>query len=116
MKYAIAKTKYVRVPPRKARLVANLIRGKSVEEAQAQLAFCSMKASRLLKKVLSSAVANAEMQLDARRELLHVCEVRIDEGPYFKRAKAKNRGGRAPILKRTSHFTVAVGERERKGV
>jgi len=109
MSEARAITKYVRISPRKARLAADLIRGLSVSDATAQLLFGNMKASRLLKKTLDSAVANAETQLDARRENLKVVEVRIDEGPTFKRAKPKNRGGRHPIMKRTSHFTVVVG-------
>jgi large subunit ribosomal protein L22 len=108
MDQAQAITKYVRISPRKARLAANLIRGLSVEEAALQLAFCNLKAGRLLKKTLDSAVANAETQLDSRRENLKVVEVRVDEGPTHKRAKSRNRGGRHPILKRTSHFTVVV--------
>jgi large subunit ribosomal protein L22 len=110
MKTSEAVTKYVRVPPRKARLAANLIRGLDIERAASQLTYCSMKAGRLLKKTLDSAIANAEMVWDARRDQLYVVEVRVDEGPRFKRAKAKSRGGRAPIIKRTSHFTVVVGE------
>lgn len=109
---AKAITKYVRVSPRKARLAANLIRGLFVEEAILQLRFCNLKAGRLLKKTLDSAVANAETQLNARKERLKVCEVRIDEGPTLKRAKPRNRGGRHPILKRTSHFTVIVSAAE----
>lgn len=109
-----AYTKYNRVPPRKARLAADLIRGRSVEDASLQLTHSRLKAGRLLKKTLDSAVANAEMNWDARRDTLFVLEVRVDEGPSFKRAKSKSRGGRAPILKRTSHFTVVVGEQEGK--
>ncbi|MCB1111379.1 MAG: 50S ribosomal protein L22 [Chlamydiales bacterium] len=109
MKNAQAKTKYVRVSPRKARLAADLIRNKSVEEASVQLQFCNLKSGRLLKKTLDSAVANAETELDLRREDLKVVEVRVDEGPSFKRVKPKNRGGRHMIIKRTSHFTVVVG-------
>lgn len=101
-------SKYVRISPRKARLAAGLIRGLPVAQASLQLIHCGMKGGRLLKKTLDSAVANAETQLDARREDLKVKEVRIDEGPRLKRAKPKNRGGRHPILKRTSHFTVVV--------
>lgn len=108
MNNAKAITKYVRVSPRKARLAAGLIRGLSVPEATAQLMFSNLKAGRLLKKTLDSAVANAETQLDARRESLKVVEVRVDAGPTLKRAKPKNRGGRHPIMKRTSHFTVIV--------
>ncbi len=109
-----ASTKYIRVPPRKARLAANLIRGLQVEHAESQLNYCSMKAGRYLKKALNSAVANAEMGWDARRDQLYVLEVRVDEGPRHKRSKSKSRGGRAPIIKRTSHFTVVVGEKVAK--
>lgn len=105
---AIAKTKYVRISPRKARLAADIIRGLSAEKASEQLAFCNMKAGRLLKKTLESAIANAETQLDAKREELRVTEVRVDEGPTLKRAISRNKGSRHPILKRTSHFTVVV--------
>jgi len=107
-------TKFIRVPPRKARLAANLIRGLPVEDAGVQLGFSNLKAGRLLKKTLDSAIANAEMQWDARRDQLYVVEVRVDEGPRYKRAKSKCRGGRSPILKRTSHFTVVVGEKVAK--
>lgn len=108
MNEAKAITKYIRVSPRKARLAAALIRGLSVSEATSQLLFSNLKAGRLLKKTLDSAVANAETQLDMRREDLKVIEVRVDAGPILKRAKPKNRGGRHPIMKRTSHFTVIV--------
>jgi large subunit ribosomal protein L22 len=109
MNSALAITKYVRISPRKARLAAGLIRGLSVAQATVQLMHSGLKGGRLLKKTLDSAVANAETQQDLRREDLKVKEVRIDEGPTMKRAKPKNRGGRHPILKRTSHFTVVVG-------
>ena len=109
MNNAKAICKHVRISPRKARLAAGLIRGKSVPEATTQLMFSNLKAGRLLKKTLDSAVANAETQLDMRREDLKVVEVRVDAGPTLKRAKPKNRGGRHPIMKRTSHFTIIVG-------
>lgn len=111
MDRSIANTKYIRVPPRKARLAANLIRGLQVEQAATQLEYCNMKAGRILIKTLNSAVANAEMNWDARRDQLFVLEVRVDEGPRLKRSKGKARGGRTPIIKRTSHFTVVVGEK-----
>jgi large subunit ribosomal protein L22 len=110
MNDAKAVTKYIRISPRKARLAAGLIRGKTVPQATTQLLFSSLRGGRLLKKTLDSAVANAESKNDLRRENLIVKEVRVDEGPTLKRAKPKNRGGRHPILKRTSHFTVIVGE------
>lgn len=112
MNKAIAISKFIRISPRKARLAAGLIRGLRVPQATSQLLFSSLKGGRLLKKTLDSAVANAETQLDARREDLIVSEVRVDQGPVFKRAKPKNRGGRHPIMKRTSHFTVIVQTKE----
>lgn len=108
MQNASAITKYIRIPPRKARLAADLIRGMKVEEASIQLMFSKLKAGRLLRKTLDSAVANAESQLNVRRRDLKVQEVRVDAGPVLKRAKSKNRGGRVPVMKRTSHFTVIV--------
>ena len=104
-----AVTKYIRISPRKARLAAGVIRGNSAEEALTQLQYAGMKGARLLIKTLKSAIANAETVHGADRRDLKVKEVRIDPGPTIKRAKPKNRGGRAPINKRTSHFTVVVG-------
>lgn len=108
MIHATAKTKYVRISPRKARLAAGLIRGKHVSDALSQLTFCNLKAGRLLRKTLVTAIANAENEFDVNRDELVVDEVLIDQGPTMKRAKPKNRGGKHPILKRTSHFTVVV--------
>ena len=108
MQKAKAISKYLRIPPRKARLAADLIRGLGVEEASVQLQFCQLKAGRMLKKTLDSAVANAETQLGVQRRDLKVDEVRIDCGPVLKRAKSKSRGGRVPVMKRTSHFTIVV--------
>lgn len=105
---ARAITKNVRLPPRKARLAADLIRGLDVGAASLQLSASQLKAGRLLDKTLRSAVANAETQLNLRREDLFVQEVRVDAGPVMKRAKAKNKGGRVPVMKRTSHFTIVV--------
>jgi large subunit ribosomal protein L22 len=111
MNEAKAITKYVRISPRKARLAAALIRGRTVPEATQQLLYCNLRAGRLLKKTLDSAVANAETQLtNARREELYVLEARVDAGPILKRSKPKNRGGQHPIMKRTSHFTVIVSQ------
>jgi large subunit ribosomal protein L22 len=112
MATAQAKSKYVRISPRKARLVADEIRGLSVTEAALQLRYSHTKAGPLLKKTLDSAVANAENNLDLNRDSLSVLEVRIDEGSRMKRAKPKNKGGSHPVIKRTSHFTVVVGEKE----
>lgn len=108
MQRAKSVTKYVRIPPRKARLAADLIRGLSVEDATLQLLASQLKAGRLLEKTLRTAVADAENLFQARRENLMVHEVRVDAGPVLKRAKSKSKGGRVPVMKRTSHFTVVV--------
>jgi large subunit ribosomal protein L22 len=108
MQMAIAKSKFIRISPRKARLAADLIRGRNVEEAATQLMFSKLRAGRLLQKTLATAVANAEAQHNVQRRDLKVKEVRVDAGPTMKRAKPKNRGGSHPIMKRTSHFTIVV--------
>src|SRR4051812_30516340 len=95
-----ALTKYLRIPPRKARLAAGLIRGLKVEDAVLQLQFSGLKGGRLLLKTLKSAIANAETTHGVQRRDLTVHEVRVDCGPTLKRAKSKNKGGRVPILKR----------------
>ncbi len=112
MQHGKAISKYLRISPTKARLAAGLIRGLSVEEAKAQLGFSNLKAGLMMKKTLNSAVANAENLFDCKRENLRVIEVKVDEGPRLKRAKARNKGGRSPILKRMSHFTIIVGSEE----
>jgi large subunit ribosomal protein L22 len=105
-------SKYVRIPPRKARLAADLIRGLKVEDASIQLLYSQLKGGKLLKKTLDSAVANAETQLNIPRQKLMVREVRVDCGPVLKRSKSKAKGGMVPLIKRTSHFTVIVAPQE----
>lgn len=109
MQESRAFTKYVRIAPRKARLAAGLIRGLDVENAMTQLQYSGLKGGRLLLKTLKSAIANAETLHGVQRRDLKVREVRIDPGPIIRRAKSKNRGGRVPVNKRTSHFTIVVG-------
>lgn len=108
---AIAIAKGVRVPPRKARLVIDLIRGKSVVEADRILSNLNQDAARLVRKVLTSAVANAENNLNLKKENLFVSHVVANEGQVMKRMSAGPRGHAAPIKKRTSHLTVKVSER-----
>ena len=110
MGMAKAITRYVRISPRKARYAAGLIRGLSVENASLQLIHSKLRGGRLLKKTLDSAVANAETQLDARRNELKIHEVRVDPGPILRRAKARSRGSSVPVNKRTSHFTIIVSK------
>jgi len=113
MKFAKAITKYVRISPRKARRAAGMIRGLGAMEAALQLRFDKTKGAKLLKRTLDSAMANAETQLEIGRENLSVSEVRVDEGPTMKRAKSRCRGGRSPIMKRMSHFTVVLTEKRK---
>lgn len=110
MQTAKAITRYVRISPRKARYAAALIRGLDIEKAALQLMHSKLRGGRLLKKTLDSAVANAETQLDIRRDRLVVREVRVDPGPILRRAKPRSRGSSVPVNKRTSHFTVVVAE------
>jgi len=112
MKQAKAITRYVRISPRKARYAAGLIRGRTVEDATLQLISSKLKGGRLLKKTLDSAVANAETQLNARREGLKITEVRIDPGPILRRAKPRSKGSSVPVNKRTSHFTIVLTQEE----
>ena len=99
-----------RISPQKVRLVADQVRGMPVGRATNLLQFSDKKAASLIKKVLLSAVANAENNLGADVDELKVARIFVDEGPILKRmhARAKGRGSR--ISKRTSHITVVVGE------
>jgi large subunit ribosomal protein L22 len=105
-----AEAKWVRISPRKARLVAEHIRGRSVPEARSVLAFTSREAARELDKVLRSAVANAESQHQIPDDRLYVSAAYVDEGPVMKRWRARARGRVARIKKRTCHITVKVAE------
>ncbi|MDD3341366.1 MAG: 50S ribosomal protein L22 [Bacilli bacterium] len=106
---AIAKT--VRIAPRKARLVIDLIRDKDVAEADRILANLNKEASRLIRKVLISATANAENNLGLDKNKLVVKQAFINEGATMKRMRFGSRGHVDPIRKRTSHITVVVGEK-----
>lgn len=109
---AKAIAKYVRMSPRKARLVANLIKGKNIQEAEAILRYTPNKASRVLKKVLLSAAANAENNLELDRGTLYVKSAIIDQGPSIKRIKPRAQGRADRMVHRTSHVTVVVAQRE----
>ena len=109
---ALAKAKYVRIGPRKARLVADAIRGMSVGEALSKLQFTPKKAARLFSKVVSSAVANASQEQGVDVDNLYIKEAYVDGGPVLKRWRARAMGRAYIIRKRTSHLTVVVAERE----
>ena len=105
-----ATLKYVRLSPQKARLVADQIRGLPVERAVELLVFSNKKAASVIKKVLDSAIANAEHNEGADIDELRVSEILVDQGPVQKRFKARARGRANRILKRTSHVKVTVSD------
>ena len=108
-----AVAKWVRMSPRKARLVVEHIRGRSVPEARTVLAFTQRAAAREIEKVLRSAVANAEANHDLVGDDLVVSAVYVDEGPVLKRWRARARGRAARIKKPTCHITVKLTPMER---
>ncbi len=105
--------KYLRMSPRKVRLVINLVRGKGVDEAIAILKSTPKVAARAVEKAINSAAANATQNYGLTREDLFVSTIHADEGPTLKRMKAGARGRYKPILKRSAHITVGVAERQR---
>ena len=104
-----AKHRYARISSRKARLVANMIRGRDVQDALNMLKFTPNRAAVMVSKVLTSAVANANED-EADTDRLFVEQAFVDEGPTIKRWRPKDRGRAHPIMKRTSHITVVVEE------
>jgi large subunit ribosomal protein L22 len=109
-KLARATAKFVRVSPRKARLVADLVRGKSVQEARAILAFATRDAAVPVRKVLESAAANADNNHGMRSDELVLAHVTVDPGPTIKRFRPRAMGRATPILKRTCHITIGLAE------
>ena len=115
---AKAVAKYIRIAPRKVRVVMNLIRGKNVADAFAILKFTPKAGADVIEKVLKSAVANAENNFDMNVDKLYISSAYVDQGPtlinLFKRwtqIHPRSRGQAFSILKRTSHVTVVVAER-----
>ncbi len=110
---AKAVAKYIRISPLKVNFICDEIRGKQVDEALTILRFTpKKKAQENLKKVLNSAIANAENNFNLDRDNLYVKEAYANDGPQLKRWRPKARGMAYPILKRTSHIGVVVKERE----
>ncbi|MCD6482513.1 MAG: 50S ribosomal protein L22 [Candidatus Izimaplasma sp.] len=107
-----AQAKMVRISSRKVKLVIDLIRGKDVGEAFAILRLTPRAASPVVEKILKSAVANAEHNYNMDVEKLYVKEVFVGEGPTLKRFRPRAQGRATQILKRTSHTTVVVAEKE----
>ncbi|MCA9310638.1 MAG: 50S ribosomal protein L22 [Phycisphaerales bacterium] len=102
--------RFARSSPRKARLVADMIRGRRVDEALAMLQFSPRRASVMVGKALKAAVADAETVGDTTPDQLVVTESRVDEGPIIKRFRPKDRGRAHPIQKKTSHIVIGVEE------
>jgi len=105
-----AKLRYARISPQKCRLVADTIRGKSVDEALRTLTFTPKKSAHIVKKILESAIANAEHNHGADIDALRVSTVEVDEAPTFRRFRARAKGRGARIIKRNSHITIQVGD------
>ena len=107
---AIAKLKYARISPQKCRLVADMVRGQPVGRALATLRFTPKKGAEIVRKVLESAIANAENNHNADIDALKIARIEVDEAPTLKRfaARAKGRGNR--IVKRNSHIMILVGD------
>ena len=106
-----AVAKYVRIAPRQVRVVMDLVRGKNVAEAFAILKFTPKAGAEVVEKVLRSAVANAENNFDMDVEKLFVKTAFVDQGPTLKRIHPRSRGQAFKILKRTSHVTIVVDEK-----
>jgi ribosomal protein L22 len=103
-----ARARFLRVAPRKARLVADQVRGLPVEEARSQLQFSTRGAARDIAKLIDSAAANAEANHDLVADELRVADIRVDEGPVLRRWRARARGRATRVEKRTSHVSVAL--------
>ncbi|HWR23356.1 MAG TPA: 50S ribosomal protein L22 [Feifaniaceae bacterium] len=105
-----AVARYVRISSRKVKVVIDLIRGKSVREAQAILMYTPKAASPVVEKLLNSAVANAENNLDLSGDTLYVAEVFANQGPTLKRFRPRAQGRASSIRKRTSHITIILDQ------
>ena len=105
-----AHARYIRISSRKCKIVLDLIRGKSVDQALAILMYTPKSAAPVLEKLLRSAIANAENNLNMDRGSLYVAEVYANQGPTLKRYRPKARGSATQILKRTSHLTIILDQ------
>ncbi len=108
---AVAKNRFIRLSPRKLRLVCDLISGKPVDEALSILDFTPKKGAKIISKTLLAAVANARNQQNVDEDRLYVKMAIADTGPTVKRSIPRARMSVTPILKRTAHLTVVIDER-----
>lgn len=107
-----AKLNYLRISPRKVRLITDLIKGLDLAQAEQQLRFCPKRGARPILKLLQSAVANAKHNFNLTRENLYVLNIRVDQGPALKRWRARAMGRAASILKRTSRLSLVLGVKD----
>ena len=112
VKEARATLKFARISSRKVKIVADLIRGKDVDEALAIMKFTPKASSEVLEKLLKSAIANAENNHDMKHENLYVAEIFANQGPTSKRIRPAAKGSAVRIRKRTSHITIVLKEKE----
>ncbi len=109
---AKATLKFARISARKVKIVADLIRGKNVDEALAIVKFTPKASSEIIEKLLNSAIANAENNHSMKTENLYVAEIYANQGPTLKRIRPAAKGSAVRIRKRTSHITICLKERE----
>ena len=112
VKTAQATLKYARISSRKVKIVADLIRGKSVDEALAIVKFTPKASSEIIEKLLKSAIANAENNHDMKHDKLYISEIYANQGPTLKRIRPAAKGSASRIRKRTSHITIKLEEKE----
>jgi len=105
-----AVARYIRISPRKVRLIMDEIRGRRIEEALNQLSFAPQKGAFILNKLINSAVANAEQNFEMDVDKLYIKRIYADEGPILKRFRPRAMGRAMRIRKRTSHLTVVLDE------
>ena len=109
---AVATLKYARISSRKVKIVADLIRGKSAEEALAIVKFTPKASSAIIEKLLKSAIANAENNHGMKHEKLYVAEIYANQGPTLRRIRPAAKGSAVRMRKRTSHITIVLKERD----
>ncbi len=109
---ARATLKFARISARKVKIVADLVRGKDVDEALAIMKFTPKASSEVLEKLLKSAIANAENNHEMKHENLYVAEIFANQGPTLKRIRPAAKGSAVRIRKRTSHITIVLKEKE----
>ena len=111
-----AKLRHLRISPRKVRLIANLIKGLTVRQAEIQLKFSTKRSASSMLKLLKSAIANAENDGKASKENLFVSNVTVDKGPTLKRWRPRAMGRASSIMKRTSHVTLTLDQKGKSTV